>query len=149
MGIDDPDVPLREAERLRQAVAQKSARWYSRYFTLIGLAIFGAFCVYALPWPWMWAVFAVVLAGLLIFFWLYERSQLVRRRASQRRLWFAFMCYLGLVFGLVVARSLLFDDTPTWWYFVSAATVAVPFFVAAALERRSIAVESRDGEPAS
>lgn len=150
MAADDQGTPLQEAERLQQAVAQKSARWYSRYFTLTGLAIFGVFCLYALPVPWMWAVFAVVMAVLLTFFWLYERSQLVRRRASQRRFWSAFSCYLVLVFALIVVRLLLFEDTPTWWYFGSAATVAVPFFVAAALERRSVAVETPDdGESAA
>lgn len=143
---DDSGTALREAERLQQAVEQKSARWYSRYFTLTGVAMFGVFCVYALPpGPWMWAVFAVVMAGLLIFFWRYERSQLIRRHASMRRFWTAFTCYLALVLALLVARALLFEQTPTWWFFATAATVAVPFFVAAALERRSVAVQPRDG----
>lgn len=149
MANDDTDVSLQEAERLREAVARQSARWYSRYFTFLGLALFGAFCVYALPWPWMWAVFAVVLVGLLTFFWFYERGQQVRRRASQRRFWIAFACYLGLVLGLTVADSVLFEGTPTWWYFVSACVVAVPFFIAAALERRSVVAEARDGESAA
>lgn len=133
----EPARSLDEATRLRQVVADKTTRWYTRYFVLIGLALLAAFCVYALPWPWMWGVFAVVLVGMLVFFWRYERTQVVRRRSSQRRFYVAFGCYLGIVAVLTVLSPLLFSEPPTWWYLACAVVVAVPFFVAATLENRN------------
>lgn len=134
----NPVGSLGEAERLRQAADERASRWYSRYFSLAGLAMLAVFCIYALPSPWLWVAFAVAMAAALILFWLYERTQPIRRRASQRRLWAAFFSYLALVAALSATGTFVFGTPPTWWYLTTAVVVATPFFLAAALERRHI-----------